>query len=373
MLISSGGVMCYSSAFAFPAVVIAEPPADCVKRDYTMDAAKYIQNIRGDNDVVVNNHLAAGTAIAPSTPSYMGICAMILDKVAGLPVKGVSIREEKVVCSGRLGITESLTRIFISSWLVAQGRAHFQLNKADYQHQCGRFDNSFVHSLLPNKPTPNSKYTATERDGALHFCTSAMTNPHGAHKEKVQELVSRHIPMIEKSIKMAMDLAHKKKNISSSTGIFSTLKRRQPQIVEETAVVHLPCMDEACSNVLVLPYHVYLTNIPRSVRAIDVVVPPECQGNYREHALILIGTLRKFNQQATVELIVGYPSQAEVFARFMSADYALCGPGWGKACLYPILAQATDAPAGKYRLLDPTTISYLEGKTHLRYQSSPMR
>jgi hypothetical protein len=307
-------------------------------------ASNNIQRIRGDSDLI----LALSHSTTNNIPTYVGICAALLDTIDGVHVKRKAIREDKLVCGGRLGIFESLQRLMISSFLVAQGRAHFGL-RVDYTHGCGRFANAFLQSALPTKMTLNTKYTAAEKDHAVWFCSNLMINPNGADLEQLQTIVSRQVPMIRENIQLAMDVISKHGSVPQ-IGIISALERRQPGVMEETAVIYLPCIDQLCSNVLVLPYHIYLTNIPRSVRSIDVVVPPECQGNYREHVLDLIGTLRKFNPLVAIELMEGYPLQVHIFARLMYADYVICGPGWGKACVYPLLAQPTQIP-GKFRII----------------------
>jgi hypothetical protein len=292
-------------------------------------------------------------------PSYLKVCAALLDRIDGYPVKHMTITEDNLICSGGLGVTESLTRIFISSWIAAQGRLHYLLD-IEYRHSCAQFGGSFVSSLLRENFAENVPHSATERDEAIRFCTVAVDGPDGVNDEVLQEVLSRQTPGIYAEINAILDAARHRK-IMPTDGIFATLNKRQPDVVEETAVIDLPCKDQLCTDALILPHYLYLVNLPRSVRSIDIAVPLACTGVYREHALELVDILRKFNPRTNVQLIEGEASQMAIFARLLEADYIVCGPGRSN-CLFPILAEAAHG-RGRFRVIDPQLRQFLEGMT----------
>ena len=113
-------------------------------------------------------------------------------------------------------------------------------------------------------------------------------------------------------------------------------------VATDSAVVYLPCHTSSGNDVVVLSYMHYLFHIPVSVAVVDILMDRRCvQGDNNlamKYAGDFASTVRQFLPRANVELILTDPSSADVIARLVEAEYVMCGPGYGRTCLFPTIA-----------------------------------
>lgn len=112
--------------------------------------------------------------------------------------------------------------------------------------------------------------------------------------------------------------------------------------LENTASIFLPCQDEFCNDVFLLPYYVYPSHIPSSVKNLKIVLQkncvqknPNCTGHAQDLSKFLQGLFPAMN----IEIVVDNPSSFQLMKLLSVSDYVICVPGYGEVCLFPSITK----------------------------------
>jgi len=287
-------------------------------------------------------------------PSDVQICRAILGHLSSIK-KTVSIKEDMAVCLDSKNPTTSLGQIFTAAYLVQQASAHHGM-EIEYDHRCGvgEISNqlpSNIQQLLSPVHLESSIAVGGEKEilswqDLDNFCISRI------QKQDNQEDAGGHVlfswigedqyrkPLLEYAVPF----------IQSS--ILSTIDTSRRIVITGTAAIFLPCEDEFCTDMRVLPHYLYLMHIPSSVKSIHLIVQKGCMDNspsicqwYMEE---LVEVLQKGFPRAEISFFIEDPASVTVFPMLIQSEYIICGPdkssSWSgaSACFFPAVARGRE-------------------------------
>jgi len=245
----------------------------------------------------------------------------------------VSVKEDMAVCLDSNNPTASLGQIFSATFLAQQASAHHGV-EIEYDHRCGvgkklgQLPLNIQQLLLPmhleSTTALGEETEILSWQDLKYFCMSRMQEQdnHEVPGEHVlfswirqdqhrKSLLEYAVPFIKSSILSAID----------------TSKRT---VITDTAAIYLPCEDEFCTDMRVLPHYMYLMHIPSSVKSIHLIVqkgymdnfPSICQW-YMED---LVKVLQKGFPRAEISYFIEDPTSVIVFSMLIQSEYIICGP-----------------------------------------------
>jgi len=267
----------------------------------------------------------------------------------------VSVKEDMTVCLDSNNPTASLGQIFSAAYLAQQASAHHGV-EIKYDHRCGvgkklgQLPSNIQQLLLPiHLESSTAVGEETENlswQDLNNFCMSRM------QEQDNQEVPGEHVlfSWIGQDQHQKSLLEYAVPFIQSS--ILSVIDTSKRTVITGTATIYLPCEDEFCTDMRVLPHYLYLMHIPSSVKSIHLIVQKGYMDNspsisqwYMED---LVEVLQKRFPRAKISYSIEDPTSVIVFSMLIQSEYIICGPDkssiWSgaSACFFPAVARGRE-------------------------------